>query len=201
MEKFSTFQGIAAPFNILNVDTDKIIPKQFLTTNKRTGLGKHVFDEMRYKKDGSENPNFVLNQKPYNKSNILIAGDNFGCGSSREHAPWALKDFGIKCIISTSFADIFYNNSFKNGLLPIMVTKDERDALLEDAKDKENPEIEIDLENQEIRRPNGGKIKFKIDPFRKKCLLEGLDDIGLTELHENKIKSFEESRSTKHPWL
>ena len=201
MEKFNTFKGIAAPFNILNVDTDKIIPKQFLTTIKRTGLGKHVFDEMRYKKDGSENPNFVLNQKPYDKSNILIAGDNFGCGSSREHAPWALKDFGIKCIISTSFADIFYNNSFKNGLLPIMVTKDERDALLEDAKDKENPEIEIDLENQEIRRPNGGKIKFKIDPFRKKCLLEGLDDIGLTELHENKIKFFEESRSIKHPWL
>ncbi len=201
MEKFNTFKGIAAPFNILNVDTDKIIPKQFLTTIKRTGLGRHVFDEMRYKKDGSENPNFVLNQKPYDKSNILIVGDNFGCGSSREHAPWALKDFGIKCIISTSFADIFYNNSFKNGLLPIMVTKDERDALLEDAKDKENPEIEIDLENQEIRRPNGGKIKFKIDPFRKKCLLEGLDDIGLTELHENKIKSFEESRSTKHPWL
>ena len=201
MEKFNTFKGIAAPFNILNVDTDKIIPKQFLTTIKRTGLGKHVFDEMRYKKDGSENPNFVLNQKPYDKSNILIAGDNFGCGSSREHAPWALKDCGIKCIISTSFADIFYNNSFKNGLLPIMVTKDERDALLEDAKDKENPEIEIDLENQEIRRPTGGKIKFKIDPFRKKCLLEGLDDIGLTELHENKIKSFEESRSTKHPWL
>ena len=201
MEKFYTFKGIAAPFNILNVDTDKIIPKQFLTTIKRTGLGKHVFDEMRYKKDGSENPNFVLNQKPYDKSSILIAGDNFGCGSSREHAPWALKDFGIKCIISTSFADIFYNNSFKIGLLPIMVTKDERDALLEDAKDKENPEIEIDLENQEIRRPNGGKIKFKIYPFRKKCLLEGLDDIGLTELHVNKIKSFEESRSTKHPWL
>ena len=201
MEKFNTFKGIAAPFNILNVDTDKIIPKQFLTTIKRTGLGKHVFDEMRYKKDGSENTDFVLNQEPYDKSNILIAGDNFGCGSSREHAPWALKDFGIKCIISTSFADIFYNNSFKNGLLPIMVTKDERDALLEDAKDKENPEIEIDLENQEIKRPNGGKIKFKIDPFRKKCLLEGLDDIGLTELHENKIKSFEESRSTKHPWL
>jgi len=201
MEKFNTFKGIAAPFNILNVDTDKIIPKQFLTTIKRTGLGKYVFDEMRYKKDGSENPDFVLNQKPYNNSNILIAGDNFGCGSSREHAPWALKDFGIKCIISTSFADIFYNNSFKNGLLPIMVSKDERNALLEDAKDKENPEIEIDLENEEIRRPNGGKIKFKIDPFRKKCLLEGLDDIGLTELHESKIKFFEESRSSKHPWL
>ena len=201
MEKFKTFKGIAAPFNILNVDTDKIIPKQFLTTIKRTGLGKHVFDEMRYQKDGSNNPNFILNKKPYDKSNILIAGDNFGCGSSREHAPWALKDFGIKCIISTSFADIFYNNSFKNGLLPIMVTKDERDALLEDAKDKENPEIEIDLENQEIRRPNGAKIKFNIDPFRKKCLFEGLDDIGLTELHENKIKSFEKSRSNRHPWL
>ena len=201
MEKFNTFKGIAAPFNILNVDTDKIIPKQFLTTIKRTGLGKHVFDEMRYKKDGSENPNFVLNQKPYDKSNILIAGDNFGCGSSREHAPWALSDFGIKCIISTSFADIFYNNSFKNGLLHIKVSSDERDALLADSNDIEHPELESDLENQEIRRPNGGKIKFKIDPFRKKCLLEGLDDIGLTELHENKIKSFEESRSTKHPWL
>ena len=201
MEKFKTFKGIAAPFNILNVDTDKIIPKQFLTTIKRTGLGKHVFDEMRYQRDGSNNPNFILNKKPYDKSNILIAGDNFGCGSSREHAPWALKDFGIKCIVSTSFADIFYNNSFKNGLLPIMVTKDERDALLEDAKDTENPEIEIDLENQEIRRPNGAKIKFNIDPFRKKCLLEGLDDIGLTELHENKIKSFEKSRSNRHPWL
>ena len=201
MEKFKSFKGIAAPFNILNVDTDKIIPKQFLTTIKRTGLGKHVFDEMRYQKDGSNNPNFILNKKPYDKSNILIAGDNFGCGSSREHAPWALKDFGIKCIISTSFADIFYNNSFKNGLLPIMVTKDERDVLLEDAKDTENPEIEIDLENQEIRRPNGAKIKFNIDLFRKKCLLEGLDDIGLTELHENKIKSFEKSRSNRHPWL
>ncbi len=201
MDKFKTFKGIAAPFNILNVDTDKIIPKQFLTTIKRTGLGKHLFDEMRYQKDGSKNSTFVLNQKPYDKSNILIAGDNFGCGSSREHAPWALKDFGIRCIISTSFADIFYNNSFKNGLLPIMVTKVERDALLEDAKDKENPEIEIDLESQEIRRPNGAKINFKIDSFRKKCLLEGLDDIGLTELHENKIKVFEESRKAKQPWL
>ena len=201
MDKFKNIRGIAAPFNFINVDTDKIIPKQFLKTIKRTGLGKHLFDEMRFNDDGSEKEEFVLNKEPYRKSNILVAGDNFGCGSSREHAPWALKDFGIKCIISTSFADIFYNNSFKNGLLPIMVTKDERDALLEDAKDKENPEIEIDLENQEIRRPNGGKIKFKIDPFRKKCLLEGLDDIGLTELHENKIKSFEESRSTKHPWL
>ena len=201
MEKFNTFKGIAAPFNILNVDTDKIIPKQFLTTIKRTGLGKHVFDEMRYKKDGSENPDFVLNQKPYDNSNILIAGDNFGCGSSREHAPWALKDFGIKCIISTSFADIFYNNSFKNGILPIMVTKDERDALLEDAKDKENPIIEIDLENQEIRRPNGGKIKLKIDPFRKKCLLEGLDDIALSLEKISQIDNFEKNIKENSPWL
>ena len=201
MEKFINLKGIAAPFNFINVDTDKIIPKQFLKTIERTGLGKHLFDEMRFNDDGSEKEEFILNKEPYRDSNILIAGDNFGCGSSREHAPWALKDFGIKCIISTSFADIFYNNSFKNGLLPIMVTKDERDALLEDAKDKENPEIEIDLENQEIRRPNGAKIKFNIDPFRKKCLLEGLDDIGLTELHENKIKSFEKSRSNRHPWL
>jgi len=201
MEKFNTFKGIAAPFNILNVDTDKIIPKQFLTTIKRTGLGKHVFDEMRYKKDGSENPNFVLNQKPYDKSNILIAGDNFGCGSSREHAPWALKDFGIKCIISTSFADIFYNNSFKNGLLPIKVSSDERDALLADSKDTENPELEIDLPSQEIRRPNGAVIKFEIDPFRKKCLLEGLDDIGITMQQSSDIKEFETKMSNERPWL
>ena len=201
MEKFNTFKGIAAPFNILNVDTDKIIPKQFLTTIKRTGLGKHVFDEMRYKKDGSENPNFVLNQKPYDKSNILIAGDNFGCGSSREHAPWALSDFGIKCIISTSFADIFYNNSFKNGLLPIKVSPDERDALLADSKDKENPELEIDLPSQEIRRPNGAVIKFEIDPFRKKCLLEGLDDIGITMKKASDIQEFETKMSNERPWL
>ena len=201
MEKFNTFKGIAAPFNILNVDTDKIIPKQFLTTIKRTGLGKHVFDEMRYKKDGSENPNFVLNQKPYDKSNILIAGDNFGCGSSREHAPWALSDFGIKCIISTSFADIFYNNSFKNGLLPIKVSSDERDALLADSNDIENPELEIDLPSQEIRRPNGAVIKFEIDPFRKKCLLEGLDDIGITMQQSSDIKEFETKMSNERPWL
>ena len=201
MEKFNTFKGIAAPFNILNVDTDKIIPKQFLTTIKRTGLGKHVFDEMRYKKDGLENPNFVLNQKPYDNSNILIAGDNFGCGSSREHAPWALSDFGIKCIISTSFADIFYNNSFKNGLLPIKVSPDQRDALLADSKDMENPELEIDLPSQEIRRPNGAVIKFEIDPFRKKCLLEGLDDIGITMQQSSDIKEFETKMSNERPWL
>ena len=201
MEKFINLKGVAAPFNILNVDTDKIIPKQFLTTIKRTGLGKHLFDEMRYKDDGSERTEFVLNKGPYRNSKILVAGDNFGCGSSREHAPWALSDFGIKCVISTSFADIFYNNSFKNGLLPIIVTKDQRDALLEDAKDIENPELEIDLESQEIRRPNGAIIKFELDSFRKKCLMEGLDDIGITLKKAKNIEEFENSRNHQHPWL
>ena len=201
MEKFDNLRGVAAPFNILNVDTDKIIPKQFLTTIKRTGLGKHLFDEMRYNDDGSERAQFILNKDPYRKSKILVAGDNFGCGSSREHAPWALADFGIKCVISTSFADIFYNNSFKNGLLPIKVTKDQRNALLEDAKDTENPELEIDLNSQEIRRPNGAIIKFEIDSFRKKCLIEGLDDIGITLKKEKEIKEFETSRDNQRPWL
>ena len=201
MEKFIKLKGIAAPFNILNVDTDKIIPKQFLTTIKRTGLGKHLFDEMRYSDDGSERSEFVLNKDPYRNSKILIAGDNFGCGSSREHAPWALADFGIKCVISTSFADIFYNNSFKNGLLPIIVTKDQRDALLHDAKDIENPELEIDLDSQEIRRPNGATIKFDLDSFRKKCLMEGLDDIGITLKKEKNIEEFKNLMSEKRPWL
>ena len=201
MEKFQNLKGIAAPFNILNVDTDKIIPKQFLTTIKRTGLGKHLFDEMRYNDDGSESDDFILNRNPYRQAKILVAGDNFGCGSSREHAPWALADFGIKCIISTSFADIFYNNSFKNGLLPIKVSKDQRDALLEDAKDAENPELEIDLKTQEIRRPNGAVIKFELDPFRKKCLMEGLDDIGITLKKEKNIKEFEHLLDIERPWL
>ena len=201
MEKFQNLKGIAAPFNILNVDTDKIIPKQFLTTIKRTGLGKHLFDEMRYNDDGSESDDFILNRNPYRQAKILVAGDNFGCGSSREHAPWALADFGIKCIISTSFADIFYNNSFKNGLLPIKVSKDQRDALLEDAKDTENPELEIDLKTQEIRRPNGAVIKFELDPFRKKCLMEGLDDIGITLKKEKNIKEFEHLLDIERPWL
>ena len=200
MEKFQNLKGIAAPFNILNVDTDKIIPKQFLTTIKRTGLGKHLFDEMRYNDDGSESDDFILNRNPYRQAKILVAGDNFGCGSSREHAPWALADFGIKCIISTSFADIFYNNSFKNGLLPIKVSKDQRDALLEDAKDAENPELEIDLKTQEIRRPNGAVIKFELDPFRKKCLMEGLDDIGITLKKEKNIKEFENLIDIERPW-
>ena len=201
MEKFQNLKGIAAPFNILNVDTDKIIPKQFLTTIKRTGLGKYLFDEMRYNDDGSESDDFILNRNPYRQAKILVAGDNFGCGSSREHAPWALADFGIKCIISTSFADIFYNNSFKNGLLPIKVSKDQRDALLEDAKDAENPELEIDLKTQEIRRPNGAVIKFELDPFRKKCLMEGLDDIGITLKKEKNIKEFENLIDIERPWL
>ena len=201
MEKFINLRGIAAPFNFINVDTDKIIPKQFLKTIERTGLGKQLFDEMRFNDDGSEKEEFILNKVPYRKSNILVAGDNFGCGSSREHAPWALSDFGIKCIISTSFADIFYNNSFKNGLLPIKVTPDEREALLADSKDKENPELEIDLPSQEIRRPNGAVIKFEIDPFRKKCLLEGLDDIGITMQKSSDIKKFETKMSTERPWL
>ena len=201
MEKFIKLKGIAAPFNILNVDTDKIIPKQFLTTIKRTGLGKHLFDEMRYSDDGSERSEFVLNKDPYRNSKILIAGDNFGCGSSREHAPWALADFGIKCVISTSFADIFYNNSFKNGLLPIIVTKDQRDALLHDAKDIENPELEIDLESQEIRRPNGATIKFDLDSFRKKCLMEGLDDIALSLEQKTKIEKFETNLKSNKPWI
>ena len=201
MEKFQNLKGIAAPFNILNVDTDKIIPKQFLTTIKRTGLGKHLFDEMRYNDDGSESDDFILNRNPYRQAKILVAGDNFGCGSSREHAPWALADFGIKCIISTSFADIFYNNFFKNGLLPIKVSKDQRDALLEDAKDAENPELEIDLKTQEIRRPNGAVIKFELDSFRKKCLMEGLDDIAITLKKEKNIKEFEHLLDIERPWL
>jgi len=201
MQKFNNLRGVAAPFNFMNVDTDKIIPKQFLKTIKRTGLGKHLFDEMRFKDDGSEKEDFILNQEPYRSSSIIVAGDNFGCGSSREHAPWALSDFGIKCIISTSFADIFYNNSFKNGLLPIKVSAEDREALMADAKDRENPELEIDLPSQEIRRPNGSIIKFEIDPFRKKCLLEGLDDIGLTMQKSDEIATFETNMSSQRPWL
>lgn len=201
MEKFINLKGIVAPFNFINIDTDKIIPKQFLKTIKRTGLGKHLFDDMRFNQDGSEKQDFILNKEPYRSSKIIVAGDNFGCGSSREHAPWALSDFGIKCIISTSFADIFYNNSFKNGLLPIKVTPEQREALMADAKDVENPEIEIDLPSQEIRRPNGSIIKFELEPFRKKCLLEGLDDIDITLEKSEKINSFEATMELERPWL
>lgn len=201
MQKFDKLTGVAAPLDILNIDTDMIIPKQFLKTIKRSGLGKNLFDEMRYARDGSELPGFVLNKAPYRKAEILVAGDNFGCGSSREHAPWALLDFGIRCVISTSFADIFYNNCFKNGILPIVVSADERDALLADAADIENPELSIDLVSQAIRRPNGVTISFEVDAFRKKCLLEGLDDIGLTMEKSSAIDSFEAARSQSQPWL
>ena len=201
MEKFYKLNGIAAPLDILNIDTDMIIPKQFLKTIKRSGLGKNLFDEMRYSTDGKEIKDFVLNKKPWNEAKIMIAGDNFGCGSSREHAPWALLDFGIKCVISTNFADIFYNNCFKNGILPLKVTEDQRQALLADAKDEENPVLEIDLPNQIIKRPNGVSIKFDLDPFRKECLLEGLDDISLTLAKKDKIQEYENVRNKSFPWL
>ena len=201
MQKFDQLTGIAAPLNILNIDTDMIIPKQFLKTIKRSGLGKNLFDEMRYTLDGAEIDSFVLNKEPYRQAEILVAGDNFGCGSSREHAPWALLDFGIRCVISTSFADIFYNNCFKNGILPIVVSADERDALMTDAADAENPELSVNLVDQTIRRPNGVTVSFEIDPFRKKCLLEGLDDIGLTLEKSGSIDSFETARQSSQPWL
>ena len=201
MQKFDQLTGVAAPLDILNIDTDMIIPKQFLKTIKRSGLGKNLFDEMRYDRNGDELAEFVLNRAPYRKAEILVAGDNFGCGSSREHAPWALLDFGIRCVISTSFADIFYNNCFKNGILPIVVSPDERDALLADAADIENPELSIDLVAQTIRRPNGVMISFEVDAFRKKCLLEGLDDIGLTMEKSVSIEDFEVNRAQEQPWL
>ena len=194
-------QPFAAPMNIINIDTDMIIPKQFLKTIKRSGLGANLFDEMRFTKDGAEIPDFVLNREPYRKTEIIVAGDNFGCGSSREHAPWALLDFGVRCVISTSFADIFYNNCFKNGILPIVVSADDRDALMADASDTENPELSVDLVNQTIRRPNGPTVSFEIDPFRKKCLLEGLDDIGLTLAKADDIDSYEARREKDQPWL
>ena len=201
MQKFDKLTGVAAPLNILNVDTDMIIPKQFLKTIKRSGLGANLFDEMRFTKDGAEIPDFVLNREPYRGAQIIVAGDNFGCGSSREHAPWAIKDFGISCVIAPSFADIFYNNCFKNGILPIAVSADDRDALMADAADVENPELSIDLETQTIRRPNGVEVSFEIDPFRKQCLLEGLDDIGLTLEKGGSIDSFEATRAEEKPWL
>src|SRR6201994_1662177 len=179
MDKFTTLTGVAAPLKIINVDTDMIIPKQYLKTIKRTGLGKGLFSEMRFNDDGSENPDFVLNKPAYKGTSILVAGDNFGCGSSREHAPWALLDFGIRCVISTSFADIFFNNCFQNGILPIKVTQAELDKLMDDASRGSNAILSIDLEKQEITGPDGGSIHFEVDGFRKHCLLEGLDEVGL----------------------
>ena len=200
MEKFNKLRGVAAPLNMINIDTDKLIPKQFLKTIKRTGLGKHLFNEMRFNEDGSEKPDFVLNKAAYRGSNIIVAGDNFGCGSSREHAPWALLDFGIKCVISTSFADIFYNNCFKNGILPIVVNKQQLEQLMDDAENGANAVLDIDLEAQEITRPNGESVTFEIDEFRKHCLINGLDDIGLTMEKEKNIDSFEKKRAAEQPW-
>ncbi|WP_159730551.1 3-isopropylmalate dehydratase small subunit [Methylosinus sp. Ce-a6] len=200
MEKFVTLTGVAAPLPIMNVDTDMIIPKQYLKTIARTGLGKGLFSELRYRDDGSENPDFVLNKPAYRGARILVAGDNFGCGSSREHAPWALLDFGVKAVISTSFADIFYNNCFKNGILPIKVAQADLDKLMDDAARGANATLTIDLPSQEIRGPDGGVVKFEIDPFRKHCLLEGLDDIGLTLQKGSAIDAFEAKSAAARPW-
>ncbi|WP_026783320.1 3-isopropylmalate dehydratase small subunit [Pleomorphomonas koreensis] len=200
MQKFDVLTGIAAPLPILNIDTDMIIPKQYLKTIKRTGLGKGLFSEMRYREDGSENPDFVLNRPAYRKAEILVAGDNFGCGSSREHAPWALLDFGIRCVISTSFADIFYNNCFKNGILPIVVSPDDLKKLMDDAERGANATLTVDLENQVIKGPDGGAVAFDIDPFKKHCLLNGLDDIGLTLEKASEIATFEKNNAVTHPW-
>jgi|TARA_B100001939_G_scaffold42220_1_gene32700 3-isopropylmalate/(R)-2-methylmalate dehydratase small subunit len=201
MEKFTEVRSVAAPLPLINIDTDMIIPKQFLKTIKRSGLGKNLFDEMRYDQSGNEIGDFVLNQAKYKNTNILIAGDNFGCGSSREHAPWALLDFGIRAVISTSFADIFYNNCFKNGILPIILPKKERDLLMDDALKGSNSILTVNLENQEIKRPDGSIITFDVDQFKKKCLLNGLDDIELTMKKLDRIKSFEDSYFLKFPWL
>jgi 3-isopropylmalate/(R)-2-methylmalate dehydratase small subunit len=200
MEKFTVLEGGAAPLRSINVDTDAIIPKQYLKTIKRTGLGKGLFAEKRYREDGSEDSDFVLNKPAYRNARILVAGDNFGCGSSREHAPWALKDFGITCVISTSFGDIFYNNCFKNGLLPVKVSADDLEKLFDDAERGANARLTVDLEKQEIRGPDGGVIRFEIDPHRKHCLLNGLDDIALTLVKKDKIASFEEKAQAARPW-
>jgi 3-isopropylmalate/(R)-2-methylmalate dehydratase small subunit len=200
MQKFTKLTAVAAPLPMINVDTDAIIPKQFLKTIKRTGLGKHLFHEWRYDEEGKDVPDFVLNKPAYRKAEILVAGDNFGCGSSREHAPWALLDFGIRCVISTSFADIFYNNCFQNGILPIKVSPEDLDKLMDDANRGANATITVDLQNQEIRGPDGGMVKFEMDPFRKRCLLEGLDNIGLTLENEKAIGDYEAKAGAARPW-
>jgi 3-isopropylmalate/(R)-2-methylmalate dehydratase small subunit len=201
MEKFTSLTGVAAPLPMINIDTDKIIPKQFLKTIERTGLGRGLFDEMRFNADGSEKPEFVLNQPAYRQAKILVAGENFGCGSSREHAPWALLDYGIRCIIASSFADIFYNNCFKNGVLPLIVPEDIVAQLMEDAGKGANAVLTIDLENQTISRPDGEKVPFQIDPFRKHCLVNGLDDIALTLEKGESIDSYEDKLKLSQPWL
>jgi 3-isopropylmalate/(R)-2-methylmalate dehydratase small subunit len=201
MQKFTVLTGIAAPLDMINIDTDKIIPKLHLRTTSRTGLGKALFEELRYAADGTPRPEFVLNREPWRDASILVAGDNFGCGSSREHAPWALVDFGIRCVISTSFADIFYNNCFKNGLLPVRVGKAELEALLADASDPENPELTVDLEQCCIRRPNGAVIRFQVEAFRRARLLAGLDDVGITLQKSDDIDRFEAQQDAEQPWL
>ena len=201
MEKFINLTGVAAPLPIINVDTDMIIPKQYLKTIKRTGLGTALFSEMRYRDDGSENPDFVLNKPAYRGAQIIVAGDNFGCGSSREHAPRALLDFGVRCVISTSFADIFYNNCFKNGILPVVVTPEQLAMLMDDAERGSNATLTVDLESQTIRGPDGGEIHFDIDPARKQALLEGLDDIAATLKSDPAITGFEKSVAKERPWI
>ena len=201
MDKFNKLTGIAAPMPLVNIDTDMIIPKLFLKTIKRSGLGKNLFDEMRFNNDGSENPDFVLNKPAYRDTGILVAGDNFGCGSSREHAPWAIKDFGITCVISTSFADIFFNNCFKNGILPIILPQEQVDILMMDAEKGANARMSVDLEAQEITTSDGDVIKFNVDSFKKHCLLEGLDDIDLTMEKSDSISKFETMAATNRPWV
>ncbi len=201
MEKFIKLTAVAAPLPMINVDTDMIIPKQFLKTIKRSGLGKNLFEEMRYLDDGGDNPDFVLNKPAYRGAKILVAGENFGCGSSREHAPWAILDFGNRCIIAPSFADIFYNNCFKNGILPIVLPPEDMDKLMDDAGRGANAIVTVDLESQTITGPDGGEIGFEVDPFQKHCLLEGLDEIGLTLEKEQAISDFEAKRRVATPWL
>ena len=200
MEKFEKLAGVAAPMPLVNIDTDMIIPKVFLKTIKRSGLGVNLFDEMRYDREGNEKPDFVLNKTQYRKAKILVAGDNFGCGSSREHAPWAIADFGIKCVVSTSFADIFYNNCFKNGILPVVLPQDQVDILMKDAEKGANSIIEVDLEKQTIASSDGEVFSFEVDPFKKHCLLNGLDDIGLTMEKEDQITAYESKTAQMFPW-
>ena len=201
MEKFESFSGIAAPLPLVNIDTDMIIPKQFLKTIKRTGLGVNLFHEMRYDLEGNEIPDFVLNQPAWRNAEVIVAGDNFGCGSSREHAPWALRDFGVRCVISTSFADIFYNNCFKNGILPVTLPQNQIDTLMDVARYGANARISVDLESQQVVGPDGTAFGFEVDPFKKRCLLEGLDDIALTLEKVAAIEAFEKKRRTTTPWL
>jgi len=201
MEKFTTLTGIAAPMPLVNIDTDMIIPKQFLKTIARTGLGRNLFDEMRFNPDGSEKPDFVLNQPAYRKAEILVAGENFGCGSSREHAPWALLDFGIRAVIAPSYADIFYSNCFKNGILPIVLPADQVAVLMGDAQNGANARITVDLEAQTVTSSDGHSFHFEVDPFRKHCLLNGLDDIDLTLEKSAAIDAFEKTAATLRPWV